>query len=150
MNTMEVIVRPFAPVVITPPAIVVRATGLAVPPIAFSFGGTGGRNLSITLDKKRIVVEKDKNTNLKESGRQSTKVRVENQDDPTQFVEFCRADKITMSPKDQSSPGSTASHASSGSAPEQGQTKNSTSDFSYKYPSDKTCKSPSQPPTGCS
>lgn len=148
-GTMEVIIRPFAPVVITPPAIAVRATGLVVPPVAFSFGGSGGRNLSITLDKRRFVVTDDKKQDLKESGRQSTKVKVVNPDDPSQFVEFCRANKITMSPTAQPSPSSSASHASSEPVIEQGQEKKSPSSFSYKYPSDKTCISPSTPDKGC-
>lgn len=150
-TTMEVIVRPFAPVIITPPARAPRATGVAADPIAFSLGGKGGRTLSITLDKNKVVVEPDKNKDLKESGRESTKVRVENEDDPDQFVEFCRANKIKMSPKKLGSPESSASHASSEeqSTQQQGQQKDTPQEFTYKYPSDKTCKSPSEPPKGC-
>lgn len=160
-GTMEVIIRPFAPVVITPPAIAVRATGLVVPPVAFSFGGSGGRNMSITLDKKRVVVADDKKQDLKESSRQSTKVKVVNPDDPSQFVEFCRADHITMRPKKEASPAPSATHASTdpaiianqGDVPgvlAHGAANDAPSSFDYKYPSDKTCKSPSEPPKGCS
>lgn len=148
MTVMEVIVRPFAPVVVTPPALAPRIAALVAEPTAFSLGGNGGRTFSITLDKFKVVVEPDKNKDLKESSRQSTKVRVENENDSEQFVEFCRADKITMSPKRSGSPESSSSHASS-DPQQQGGQKDTPQEFGYKYPSDKTCKSPGQPPRGC-
>lgn len=158
--TMEVIVRPFAPVVVTPPALAARATGGTDDPIAFSLGGKGGRTLSITLDKNKIVVKPEDKNDLKESGRQSTKVRVENENDPEQFVEFCRADKISMRPKkDQPNgqPNEQASYAKSVNdtqaafaASQIAPNKPEVHSFGYKYPSDKTCKSPSAPPKGCS
>lgn len=156
---MEVIVRPFAPVVITPPVRAPRALGIPADPIVFSLGGKGGRSMNITLDKHKIVVEPKKN-DLKESGRQSTKVRVENETDPSQFVEFCRADKIKMSPVKKGGPEDSSSHASTdpaiianqGNVPgvlAHGPANDAPSSFSYKYPSDKTCKSPSTPDKGC-
>lgn len=151
MTAMELLVRPFGFVVVTPPPRAPSVAVVVIPPVEFALGGKGGRTISITLDKFNVVIEKDKN-DLKESGRKSTKVRVENEDDPDQFVEFCRADKITMSPvkKGTSSPAA-ASHASTdtSTAPQKGPKKDTPQDFSYVYPPDKTCKSPSEPPKGC-
>lgn len=160
---MEAIVRPFAPVVIRPPSRVPLVAAITQEPVVFSLGGTGGRTISITTDgSPRIKVVQDPNAQkFKESGRDSTKVHVENEDDPEQFVEFCRADKIKLKQDKPDSAARQSTFDPSGGyhyVPGAGDTVPPTlaggvdekREYSFKYPTDKaTCKSPSQPDKGC-
>lgn len=162
---MESIVRPFAPIVIRPPARAPDVASAPQEPVAFSFGGTGGRTVSITTDGHPLIkVVQDNNSNYKESGRESTKVHVENSDDPEQFVEFCRADKIHLkqdkkgasasAPRQSSFDPSGGYHYVSGAGdptpPPLSGGIDEKREYSFKYPTDKaTCKSPSTPDKGC-
>jgi hypothetical protein len=162
-NLMEVLVRPFAPIVIRPPATPPTEAGVTQEPIEFSLGGSGGRTMSLKTARDGGVVLVDNANKYKESSRESTKVRVENEDDPDQFVEFCRADKVQFTPvKKGQNPPSTSSYDTSGgyhsfsASDPQGERvarssdDTSTKEYNFKYPTDKkTCKSQNEPPKGC-
>jgi hypothetical protein len=140
---MEGLVRPFESPRITPlagPNLVAP-----VPPgiVEAKLGGSGGRTTSFSLDEFGInSVKKD---DFKESDRKSTLVRVENEDDPGQFVEFCRADKITLTRKENKTPPPKGSSydVTGGQNPSASGKQN----VEYQYPEEKTCK-PKTPPKG--
>lgn len=118
--------------------------------IGVTLGGAGGRTLQWTNSAGVIV--KDDDNKFRESGRQSTKVRVENPDDSDQFVEFCRADRITLSPeRNAKKPPRTSSYDPSGGYHDFGSGTGKTSDmeYNYKYPDDTTCQPTKPPKRGC-
>jgi hypothetical protein len=99
MTNMENTVRPFTPVQIHPAASNMSAP---LPPgvVECSLGGSGGTTTSFSYNGQTGEV-KTEGTNWKETGRTSTAVRIENPEDSSQYVDMCRADKITMQPTDQ-------------------------------------------------
>jgi hypothetical protein len=142
---LENTVRPFAQLPIHPQRVVLPAP-IAHAEIDCKLGGSGGTTTSFTLPTTsgRITTSQE---NYKESDRKSTLVRVENPDDPTQFVEFCRADKITLTKENKSppTPPRTSSYDLTGAM--HGGEDRTTRNYSYKYPTDKAC-TPRSPPKG--
>lgn len=97
---MEVLVRPFQSPRITP--LHVNFVAPLPPGIAEAkLGGSGSRTTSFTLDGVGFIV-KGNNEQYGEVDRKSKLVRVENEDDPEQFVEICRADSIKFKEKKKS------------------------------------------------
>src|SRR5262245_25496569 len=94
---MEVTVRPFAQVPIHPDQTTLPAR-VPAEVIDCHLGGEGGTTTSFSLGGLKIKVI-NRNETFKESGRKSTNVRVENPDDSSQFVEFCRADSVSLTSK---------------------------------------------------
>lgn len=150
---MEQIVRPFAPVNVRPPNVIGFNRGLPAGVIPVKLGGNGGTSISFTLNGKAEAVKED--NKFHESGRESTKRRVENESDPEQAVEFCQADKITLTPanKDRQKPRTSSYDTSGGyhnnanaSPTKVGSTNR---EYNFKYPTSKNCASPSKPARGC-
>lgn len=142
--SLEQLVRPFGAVNLTPSLRPFGPRGEDTE-IVCSFGGSGTRTVSWSFDSKGGVVNSDKQEKFKETGRESQKAKVENPDDPDQFVEFCQAktvalhrDKIGVSPSRTSSYGT-----SSGSSV-------TDRDYSFKYDKEnKKCKPKTGEPKGC-
>lgn len=149
---LETFVRPFLPGLIHPPVIPPSAVPEETENVFCSLGGSGGQSGSFSYDKFKVVIKEPANS-FKESGRESTKVHVENQDDPDQFVEFCRADKVKLSPEKRGGGGSvpaTSSYDLSGSFHDFGdRSSGTTQSYKFQYPKDTTCKSPAEPEKGC-
>ena len=110
-------------------------------------GGSGGITQSVSFSGGSKAIP-SRNDDYKESGRSSTNVRVENPDDSSQYVEFCRADSVTMTSRNRTpkAPTRTSTYDLSGGMNGGGQ-KNQTSKFQYQYPEDKAC-TPRDPPKG--
>jgi hypothetical protein len=140
---MENTIRPFAPVDFIP---AISNLPARVPDgiVECKLGGSGGTTTTFTFEGSGF--ETIKSEQYKESNRASTKVRVENPDDPSQFVEFCRADKITLTSKKQQEtiPRTSSYDTTGGYHGEGGRT---TREYEFQYPSDRTCRS-REPPKG--
>ncbi len=139
---MENAVRPFASVPIHPPATSLPAP---VPPgvVECKLGGSGGTTTSFSFEGQTGKVTSG--DSLKESSRSSTNVRVENPDDPSQFVEFCRADRITLKPK-MPDPPRQSSFDPEGGAHGDSVDRTATT-YEFQYPTERTCVS-REPPKG--
>lgn len=137
---MENIVRPFQRSSVTPLRINLRAP-VPSDEVECSLGGSGGRSVSFQLEGGGFIFVNEKN--FKETGRKSTLVRVENQDDSNQFVEFCRTDKINF--KENKDDKYRKSSYSTGQSTSGSTEKNS---FSMQHPTDRTCRPPAQPDRG--
>lgn len=145
MPYLESWVRPFIGPAISPPALPPQPLAVAPTDVLISLGGDGGLSLSLTYDTTQsVIIKQDKN--FKESGRRSSNVHVENPDDPEQFVDFCRADKLSLTPK---SKGSSSSKQSTYDPGGGAQSTTDAQTYSFDYPTSTTCKSPSEPPRGC-
>lgn len=140
---MEGLVRPFQTTSISPQALPFTAEALDPAIIECKLGGNGGRTTSFSVNGDDAFVDTSKD--FKESNRESTLVKVENEEDPDQFVEFCRADKITLTGKKKSSeaPRATSFDTESGTDPGSKDKQN----IEYQYPPDKSCK-PANPDKG--
>lgn len=155
MSMMENIVRPFSPVDIFPALQAPRDTPVTPGVINLELGGSGGTTISMSFDGENKAVNND--NKFKESARQSTKVHVANPDDPDQFVEFCRADKITLSPLNTDRKKAvTSSYDPSGGVHQFSQSNVSPQDnreYSFQYPDEnapsRACVTPAQPDRGC-
>lgn len=144
---LENTLRPFAQLPIHPQQVVLRA-GVVQSVIECRLGGAGGQTTSFTLGTTGLKVV-DSQENYKESGRKSTLVRVENPDDSSQFVEVCRADKITLTKENKGpqEPTRTSSYDVTGGMHGGDDKGRSTINQSYQYPEDKACI-PRTPPKG--
>lgn len=141
MSLIEGFVRPFVVPSILPPPLAPRPAPLDPTAIIVSLGGKGGTTVSMTFETTtRATVVPGKN--FKETGRKSTLTHVENEDDPDQFVEFCRADKVSVKPKKRAGGSDRSSSFGSGD-------RDDTETYSFDYPKTKECKSPNEPPKGC-
>lgn len=144
MTHLENIVRPFTAELISPVGL---RYGPAGPPVVVEvmLGGMGGRTTSYTFEGNGFKTLASDDNKFKEVGRKSTKVRVENEDDPDSFVEFCRADRVDF--KTQKAP-TVPKKTTSFSDPTR--PKKDNSEYTYQHPKDKACISqPSQPKKGC-
>lgn len=137
---MENIVRPFVRPSVSPLRINTRAP-VPADEVECSLGGSGGRSISFQLEGGGFVFINQKN--FKETSRKSTLVRVENEDDPNQFVEFCRTDKINFKENKEDKYRKTS--YGGGPSPGGGTEKNS---FSMQHPTDRTCRPPAEPSRG--
>jgi hypothetical protein len=109
-----------------------------------ALGGSGGTSVTYTTDSAGFSFENEEDK-FKESGRKSTLKRVENEDDPEQFIEFCRADKISLTPKQEANkPKRTSTYDTSGG----GGSNKRQLEYEFQYPDEPTCKSPSEPQSG--
>lgn len=139
---MEGLVRPFQTLQIAP-----LSFNLESPPqpgiVECKLGGSGGTTTTFTLEGFGFFT--DNVSDFKESDRKSTKVKVENEDDPDQFVEFCRADKITLSAKKGSDAPAKGSSYDPGGGTNPGSRKKQ--NIEYQYPDEKSCK-PKNPGKG--
>lgn len=145
---MEGVVRPFetkgpflqAPSRLPPPEV----PGI----VNVSLGGSGGTTTSFSLDTKGSYVQESQD--YKESSRTSTNVRVEQDGNPDNFVEFCRADKIGLTSKDPKKPPAKASsYDPTGGAGNLGGANGGKDkrNYEFQYPEDKAC-TPKNPPKG--
>lgn len=151
MTHLENVVRPFTALGITPPFVVLPAKTDETR-VVCSLGGSGGRTVSWTFDGNGHVIPSDTNR-FKESSRTSESARVENPDDSTQFVEFCRATKINLTPQKtaQSAP-RVSSYDTSGGYQNFTNTPNTKGaddrQYSFRYPKG-GCGDSGAPPKGC-
>lgn len=143
--SLENFVRPFAAPNISPPAIPPQPLAPSIIDVICSLGGDGGQTVSVTYETEHSTMVVESN-NYKESGRRSSKVHVENEDDPDQFVDFCRADKLSLTKKNKGSSASKQSSYDPGGSTASG---SQATNYSFEYPTEKTCKSKSEPPKGC-
>lgn len=146
MTNMENTIRPFAPVPIHPLAAYMPAP-IPEGVVECKLGGSGGTTTSFSFDGQTGEVKNA--ADFKESSRSSSKVRVENSEDPTQFVEFCRADsvKFKQTQAKPSAPSRTSSFDPAGGLHGNSQDRDS-STYEFQYPKDeKTCVS-REPPRG--
>ena len=90
---MENTIRPFAPVAFLPASSRLPSR-LPEGIVQCKLGGSGGTTTSFSFEGSGFQFIN--NESYKESGRTSTNVRVENPEDPGQYVEFCRADKVSL------------------------------------------------------
>lgn len=155
MSMMENIIRPFSPVNIYPALQAPRETPEVPGVVLCQLGGSGGTTTSISFNGEMQTIESE--GSFKESGRESTKVQVSNPDDPDQFVEFCRADKINLTPtnKGAKKPPRTSSYDTTGGYHDMTGNMNHNAvgsgnrDYAFQYPKDTTCVSPAKPQKGC-
>jgi hypothetical protein len=155
MTMVENIVRPFTNYDALPfplPATFPPSPGDDV--IDVALGGSGGRSVTWTYDGSGSVILSDTNK-YKEAGRKSTLVHVENPDDPDQFVEFCRADQVTLAPqKTKQPPIRTSSYDTSGGYHDLTGGQQPTAkaegnrEYSFQYPKTTACKE-RVPDKGC-
>lgn len=148
----ESVVRPFAAETISPAA---RTLSDVVAPgvIACSLGGAGGRTVSWSFSNTGSVVP-SKTERYRESSRSSVKRKVENPDDPSQFVEFCQATKINLSPDKEVGTPRTSTFDQSGGYHDLGNGDSSSQragrEYTFNAPESKTCKENDGPPErGC-
>lgn len=143
MTTMEDTVRPFASVAFMPGSTTLpykRPANF----IECKLGGSGGTSTSFSMESYGTEYKRAKDE-FKESSRKSTLVRVENPDDASQYVEFCRADEITLTSKDKSKQKQrTSSYDLSGGM--HGDDRQHRK-YEYQYPNNRDCKS-REPPLG--
>lgn len=140
MTLVENIVRPFQGSSPYPQFRVFPAPNHSDPRIVdCALGGAGGRTVSWTIDGEGRVIQGDVNK-FRETSRTSEEATVHNPDDPDQFVTFCRARKINLTP-DKTSTGApkTSTYDTSGgyhdlSGGGSGKT-NKDREYNFKYPS---------------
>lgn len=143
MTNMETIVRPFAPVAVFPAASVFRLSRGADSNEQV-LGGGGGREVSFTFNNESKAAKWPDTEKFKESGRESTKVKVENPDDSEQFVEFCQAKSVSLKKERDGAPPRKTSYGTSGN---QGVNNR---DYGFNYDKEnKQCKPQKGPPKGC-
>lgn len=136
MTNMENTVRPFTAIPVHPSPSANLVAPLPPGVVECKLGGSGGTTTTFSFNGQtgQVINGND----YKESSRSSSQVRVENPDDPTQYVTFCRADRITMKPP-QTTPARTSSFDPTGGLhADSGDRQSST--YEYQYPTDeKTC-----------
>ena len=101
MTTMEDTVRPFERVGFMPASIKLPFPSTPKNVVECKLGGSGGTSTSFQLGSYGSVSKKDKDE-WKESHRESEPKKVENEEDPEQYVEFCQAKEIEFTRKDKS------------------------------------------------
>lgn len=143
--SLENIIRPFSPVQVRPTIYAPRPEPVLPGIKQVKLGGSGGKSVSFTFNNSGSVV--DDNNKFQESSRKSSKVKIENEDDPDQFVEFCRADSITLRAKNKDSqPPRTSSYDTSGGTHDFGNnldpSAGGSQELNFQYPKEKTCKDP--------
>lgn len=139
---LEQLVRPFGAVNLIPSLAPFGPRGEQTD-IPCSFGGTGTRTVSWSFDGGGVVGS-DKEEKFKETGRESQQVKVENEDDPDQFVEFCQAKSVSLHRDKQGvQPARISSYGTSTPTIND-------RNYSFKYDKEnKTCKPKRGEPTGC-
>ena len=145
---LESLVRPFQTPQVTPVRFLNFNVQNPLPPgiVECKLGGSGGRTTSFTLNGVGFVV-KDNDEKYKEVDRKSTLVKVENEDDPEQFVEICRADRLNFkSKKDEDSKYRQTGYTA---GQQQGQGNDDKArQFDMQYPDERTCQPKTKPPKG--
>lgn len=151
MNNMESVVRPFATDSISPLAAAGRRNFVDPGVVVGSFGGAGGRTVSWTFSGTETIVPPNTD-NFRESSRTSVNRRVENPDDPDQFVEFCQAKRINLTPERTSGRSAvrTSTYDLSGGYHDLsgGGGRSGGRVYNYSAPTSRTCESPA-PAKGC-
>lgn len=147
---MEGLVRPFQqfPVFPAPTNLPPREV-LGI--VQVRLGGSGGTTTSFTLDGGGFIT-KENDQKFKEVDRKSTLVRVENEDDPDQFVELCRPDNITFKQDDEGKQKNPTKQSTwnAGFNPDHVLKSWESRFYQYDHPKDKTCKPPNAAPKrGC-
>lgn len=152
MNNMESVIRPFGLETISPLAAAPRRNFVDPTVIVGSFGGAGGRTVSWTIEGSGEIVPSETD-NFRESSRTSVNRRVENPDDPDQFVEFCQATKIGLSPQNQggTSAKRTSTYDLSGGYHDLtgGAGRSGGRNYTYSAPTSRNCGSSGPPDKGC-
>lgn len=150
--SLEQLVRPFGAVNLIPSLRPFGPRGEATE-IVCSFGGSGTRTVSWSFDGGGAVAQFEKEEKFKETGRESQQVKVENPDDPDQFVEFCQAKTVALhrDKKGGVKPPRISSYDTSGGY-HGNDTGSSVTDRNYGFKYDKenkTCKPKKSEPKGC-
>ena len=91
--SLERTVRPFQLPAVTPPALVLDETKQS-DPVAVSLGQDGGKTFDYSYSFSSSV--RSATDNYKEVSRKSETRRIENPEDPEQFVEIRRATEIKL------------------------------------------------------
>lgn len=152
MSNMESVIRPFGVESLAPLPTPGRRNFIDPAIVLASFGGAGGRTASWTISGDGSVVP-PQTDNFRESSRTSVSRRVENPDDPSQFVEFCQAKRVSLSPENGSGRGPSRStsydlsggyHDLTGGAGRAGGRV-----YNYSAPTSRNCNDKTSPDTGC-
>ena len=91
---MELIVRPFQTRNVTPPTIV-PGTASAPEPVSVTLGGSGSKTFRFSYSESAELGQAAQDS-YKEIRRTSKTIKITNPDDEDQFVEFKRAEKVTL------------------------------------------------------
>jgi hypothetical protein len=146
---VEGLVRPFVAGNVSPQSVRLPAKPNNPLVVECSLGGSGGRTTTFTMSGSGFIVE-NTNNQYKESNRKSTLVHVENEDNPDQFVEFCRADNIQFTQRKEpqrQQKNSTYDPYNAAQAQARLGKERSKQGYGYQYPEDKTCR-PKNPDKG--
>lgn len=146
---LEQLVRPFSAVDLLPSRLPTPPRGGEDTQVDCSFGGSGTRTVSWSFDGAGIV-QKETKEDFKEVGRESKQARVENPDDPDQFVEFCQATKVNLHRDKKSvAPPRLTSYDPTGGYHGNSSSPVTDRDYGFNYDKSNTTCKPAKPPAGC-